>query len=478
MTSSVRLPAIKLLLKPHVINEYRNPFALKRELARCKKIDSAKIKFAKIVGDANLLMIATDDEATHAELNKPWPLDAFTAGVNSPKPKDQSIRATAHHIPVDILLTDPEVTKELEQQGITLAHRRVNKTTNKPTEYVTIFVKSKQALNQLINNKLKLALCRYRVSVDEKIIQCFKCQKVGHTAANCTNPTICLRCGGDHSHKDCTAELKCANCQGQHAACARKCPLLKPAPKPTQATKTTNQLSGEDNNNNAKGNWSSVVANNNQQRNKQQQQHQVGTTSAQVQQLIDQAIETKIKPFLEILINLTTELTLLLSHREVFSLPNTAKIDTASKHISNATNYKVNQESILQSVRSLICDALQAAQQPTTQSQLPQQPAHMNTQKQQQSKRKSRSPSISSSYDPSIHDLNNTNMDAETSVLQTPNDIKVTSSITVAKSTANNASNRPHNSSGQPQLKRLSTSTLLNSTISQRNKETIKTNNV
>ncbi len=203
------------------------------------------------------------------------------------------------------------------------------------------------------------------------------------------------------------------------------------------------------------------------------QRNLLQTTTAQVQQLIDQAIETKIKPFLETLINLTTTLTLLLSHREVFSLPNVVKINTASNHISNTTNYKVNQEAILQSVRSLIYETVQAAEQATAQSQLPQQP----TQQQQQSKRKSRSPSISSSYDPSIHDLNNTNMDAETSILQTPNYNKVTSSITVAKPTNNNVSSKPHNSSRQPHQKKPSTSTLHKSTISQRNKETIQTNN-
>jgi hypothetical protein len=147
-------------------------------------------------------MIATDYPATQAELNKEWPIDAFTSGVTPPKPMTQSIKATVHHMPSDIDLSDPEVMSELEQQGITSAYRRINKAASKPTEYVTIFIKSKQASAKLLQDKLKLAICRFRVTIDEKVIQCFKCQKIGHTAAKCTHQVTCLRCGGRHNFVD------------------------------------------------------------------------------------------------------------------------------------------------------------------------------------------------------------------------------------------------------------------------------------
>jgi hypothetical protein len=49
MTDSTRLPAIRLQLKANIVNEYQNPFVIQKELVRCKKLDLAKIKFAKII---------------------------------------------------------------------------------------------------------------------------------------------------------------------------------------------------------------------------------------------------------------------------------------------------------------------------------------------------------------------------------------------------------------------------------------------
>jgi hypothetical protein len=413
-------------------------------------------------------MIATDDPDTHAELSRQWPIDAFTCGIGFPRPKTTSIRATAHHVPVDIQLNEPEVVSELESQGITLATRRHNKATNEPTEYVTIHINSKQAAQSLLGNKLKLALCRFRVTIDEKVIQCYKCQKVGHTAANCTNQVTCLRCGGDHSHKDCSAELKCANCQGSHAACARKCPSLKPAPKPTQPPKSTTQAT---NSNQAKS-WSSVVTN-------KHNHQQAAPPTTHVQQLIDEAIDRKVKPMIENLVKLTTELTLLLSHRQVYALSSCAKLNTAAQHITKAINYNIDQDSVTESLRNLIAEAIRA-DQAATQNQIVQPPAQSQTQQQtQQSKRrKSRSPSPPSISDLTISDPNNTNMDIENSALQTPNvNNNSISSIQITKVSHNTSKNYAHNSSRHPNKQtRQSSSTLYNKTIAQSNKESTRNN--
>jgi hypothetical protein len=164
------------------------------------------------------------------------------------------------------------------------------------------------------------------------------------------------------------------------------------------------------------------------------------------------------------------------------SLSNVAKLNTASHHINNTTQYNVNHESIMQSVRCLIGNALQA-DLTVTQSQ--QQSAQPPTQQTQQAKRKSRSPSHSSSSDPNIadNDQNNTAMDMENSISQTPNTTNnnTVSCIQVTKVSSNSKDvvNKSHNSSRHPhKLTRQSTSTLLNKTISQANKETARNNNV
>ena len=481
--AEAKLPAVKLILGGHVLDKFRNPYTLKNEIARCKTIDLSKVKFAQFMHASPMLVIATDDKTTHQELMKPWPLDAFSAGVKFHKPRESAtIHATAHSIPVEIDINSEEVAQELMHQGVISATRRINGKTQAPTEFVSLIVKSKDALQTLLSNKLKLAFTKFKVSINEKVIQCFKCQKVGHTAAQCTNPTTCLRCGDNHSHKECSASttLKCANCSGPHAACSRACPALKTAAKQTkQATSTEPGRS-----------WSSVVDNPNRHPSKNQptpttnKQNQPQTpTTTQVQQLIDQAIESKIKPIIERLINLTTELTLLLSHREVFSLPNVVKLNTASQHINNATQYNINQEAILQSVRSLICNAIQT-DQAVTHSQLNQQPAQPQnqqpvqpqSQQPQQAKRRDRSPSPPSISDLTISDPNNTNMDIENSALETPIN---NSSIIVSKTNNNNKDNgnKDHHSSKPPRKQQKQpTSTLFNKTIAQSNKETPRNN--
>ena len=35
------------------------------------------------------------------------------------------------------------------------------------------------------------------------ILQCFKCQSLGHKALNCTKKEKCVVCGEAHSHKNC-----------------------------------------------------------------------------------------------------------------------------------------------------------------------------------------------------------------------------------------------------------------------------------
>ena len=48
-------------------------------------------------------------------------------------------------------------------------------------------------------------------------VQCFNCQRVGHTAQGCRARTRCLVCGENHNKEVCQAVIeKCANCTGSH----------------------------------------------------------------------------------------------------------------------------------------------------------------------------------------------------------------------------------------------------------------------
>lgn len=58
-------------------------------------------------------------------------------------------------------------------------------------------------------------------------LQCYKCQRLGHTAGGCRGRTRCLLCGENHTKDVCKAEeFRCANCKGNHKANSRKCDLF------------------------------------------------------------------------------------------------------------------------------------------------------------------------------------------------------------------------------------------------------------
>ena len=61
-----------------------------------------------------------------------------------------------------------------------------------------------------------------------RLVQCFLCQKYGHTKHTCKETVKCGHCAGDHNSYDCLTKLqkdtrKCACCAGGHAAWDKDC---------------------------------------------------------------------------------------------------------------------------------------------------------------------------------------------------------------------------------------------------------------
>ena len=99
---------------------------------------------------------------------------------------------------------------------------------NKPTSLIKIEAETNDAYNNAIANRVKIGFTNHRAEPARSIIQCYNCQKTGHTSKSCTNKQVCLKCGGSHTHQQCQATTnKCANCKGDHPACSRKCNYLR-----------------------------------------------------------------------------------------------------------------------------------------------------------------------------------------------------------------------------------------------------------
>jgi hypothetical protein len=62
------------------------------------------------------------------------------------------------------------------------------------------------------------------------LIQCYKCQEIGHKAFKCQKTQVCGKCAEQgHHYSECsTAIPKCVPCGGPHESYSWNCPILRP----------------------------------------------------------------------------------------------------------------------------------------------------------------------------------------------------------------------------------------------------------
>jgi hypothetical protein len=79
VTTTTKLPAIKLKISNQVSGFYKNRILLAKEISRCKPKASNYIKFASLKDD--FILIATDNELAYQYLISDWPENAFQHGT-------------------------------------------------------------------------------------------------------------------------------------------------------------------------------------------------------------------------------------------------------------------------------------------------------------------------------------------------------------------------------------------------------------
>ena len=121
-------------------------------------------------------------------------------------------------------LSDDYLEEQLRSTSLTLVNRIINKKTNIPTSIVKLTTFERQAYRLAISQGVCIGYQTFKAEPEHRVLQCFKCQKPGHSAWNCTNAQVCLKCSAQHRHQDFNAtELKCATCNLNNAACSRQC---------------------------------------------------------------------------------------------------------------------------------------------------------------------------------------------------------------------------------------------------------------
>jgi hypothetical protein len=247
VSEQVRLPSIKITLTSSSL--FKSQMKVAKEIIRIfPNLDRQTIKFAKLSGDN--LIIATDNKTTHDILSGTWPADAFNGGLKQAVPKKtKPFELIIKNVDLSEDLLDADLVEQFKMQGIQSCSRIINAKSKKPTSLVKLFIDNKSDYNKLLADRVYIGFCPFKPESARTIIQCFKCQAIGHTHTNCHATQRCLKCSGPHAFKDCKDETpsKCANCGGPHFACARICPAIKAAsnnssqPKKQQHQKTSQQ---------------------------------------------------------------------------------------------------------------------------------------------------------------------------------------------------------------------------------------------
>ncbi|XP_055924603.1 uncharacterized protein LOC129987679 [Argiope bruennichi] len=121
------------------------------------------------------------------------------------------------NLPVDL------ITKELKSQGVIHVRRitiRRDGETIETKHHILTFMSPKLP-ESIYVGYIKRPVRPYIPNP----LRCFKCQRFGHSKANCRGTVTCARCSErGHESQECSAQEKCVNCKGDHTSFSRSCP--------------------------------------------------------------------------------------------------------------------------------------------------------------------------------------------------------------------------------------------------------------
>lgn len=153
--------------------------------------------------------------------------------------KDNPIRVIIKMLPAD--MPTENIKLALEEKGLTIlkvtqmTSRNKERDARTPLPLFLIDLPKEEGsrkiyeVNRLLYYVVKIEAYKSR----RQFVQCYRCQRLGHTWQNCNALPRCVFCGADHLHKTCPkkaipdAPPKCCNCGNAHPANYRGCDIFK-----------------------------------------------------------------------------------------------------------------------------------------------------------------------------------------------------------------------------------------------------------
>ena len=216
-------------------NMLTNPFKLNRLIYNNTFFKNLAIKDIRINIKKNIAVVEKEQQLTENEiemLSSITKLGDYDIQCYIPI-SDSYVYGVIGPIDTEVNLKELEEVINDENTAVAIKTDRCKKkdyTTGKWIDSQCIKIKFK---GTELPEKLRIYRMFFKVRpFFPDVLQCYSCQRIGHTANSCKSKQRCMKCGDPHSMKTCTTEkLLCVNCKGEHTANSSLCPLIRDARK-------------------------------------------------------------------------------------------------------------------------------------------------------------------------------------------------------------------------------------------------------
>ena len=144
-----------------------------------------------------------------------------TVSCTIPKSLLAAFKGVIKNVP--ITFTEQEILNRLENQGVTAAHRIIDKKKeNSPTERVVLFFNTKAPGKVFLHHISHVVEAYY-----DRPFRCEgKCWRLQHRPGRCTQAARCKRCGEFKHDSNIPCRMRCINCRliDDHEADSNRCP--------------------------------------------------------------------------------------------------------------------------------------------------------------------------------------------------------------------------------------------------------------
>ena len=220
-------------VKPMIVTTDPRPSQIQFAKAIRSKCPAVKIKQMRELKNNTDFFIKPEDLTSRdrlmlsLNLNQAFPNAKVNARNTLPEPKTKPslVIVNVHHS-----ITEEEVKEELlnnKAMTFTKISRITSRAMGQSTKLLRVITEPNNQVNADLKHGVKKGWQLYRCQASREpphVLQCFKCQKFGHSARDCSNAIRSLRCSQDHSVKECTVakeNAKCSNCGGAQATVYR-----------------------------------------------------------------------------------------------------------------------------------------------------------------------------------------------------------------------------------------------------------------